>query len=166
MTKDADLGDRCLKCNGPCEGRKLKRKLSWHPQGWYLLLLFNVLIYIIVAMIVRHTATIYVPLCDRHRRKRRRAIAVAWLVVLLCPVAMIAIAASELPLKSALGEETGSVVFTTLLMASFAALIGAIFYGVIGSQPVTASQIDKRFVRLRKVSPEVLASLPSWSPAT
>src|SRR5258706_76322 len=31
----AALPDRCIKCNAPAEGSRLKRTLYWHPPGWY-----------------------------------------------------------------------------------------------------------------------------------
>src|SRR4051794_37594891 len=75
MSKDGELPDRCLKCNLPAHGWRLKRNLSWHPQGWYLLILLHVLVYVIAALIVRKKATIMVPLCECHRRRRVRIIA-------------------------------------------------------------------------------------------
>ena len=44
IRKGAELPDRCLKCNEPAEGYRLKRTLSWHPPGWYLLVLLNLII--------------------------------------------------------------------------------------------------------------------------
>src|SRR4051812_44962371 len=49
MTKSAELPDLCIKCGAPAEGYRLKRNLMWHPPAWYLLILFNLIIYAIVA---------------------------------------------------------------------------------------------------------------------
>jgi hypothetical protein len=51
MSKDALLPDRCVKCNAFTTGR-LKRKLSWHPPAYYLLLIVAWLVYLIVSMII------------------------------------------------------------------------------------------------------------------
>ena len=82
LRKEAILPDRCIKCNLPANDYRLKRKLAWHPQVWYLTLLISPLLYIIVALCVRHTAKIEVGLCERHRTRRSRAITYAWLAIL------------------------------------------------------------------------------------
>ena len=54
MDKTATLpDDRCIVCHAPATGKPLRRKLSWHTPWWYLLVLFNLLVYVIAAMIVR-----------------------------------------------------------------------------------------------------------------
>jgi hypothetical protein len=73
------IADRCIRCNDTSDGQPIKRRLSWHPSALFLLIIFpGLLIYLIVALIVRKRATIYVGLCQRHRRARRTMIAVAW----------------------------------------------------------------------------------------
>src|SRR5438445_9109093 len=70
MHKLAPLPDICLKSNLPST-RRLKRSLSWHHPGYYFFILLHILIYIIVALIVRKSATIYVPLTDEWFIRRR-----------------------------------------------------------------------------------------------
>lgn len=79
MRPEANLPDRCIRCNAPAGGFRFKRNLSWHPPGWYLLLFFNLIIYVIVALIVRKRAKVAVGLCARHRKKRANAIILGWL---------------------------------------------------------------------------------------
>ena len=59
MTKEALLPNRCIKCNAPAE-EQLKHRLTWHHPGLYLLALASILIYVVVAMVVRKTATVNV----------------------------------------------------------------------------------------------------------
>ncbi len=63
--------DRCLKCNAPAEGFKKRFNVSWHHPALYLLVLLGLLIYVIVALVVRKTARLDIPLCPRHRALRR-----------------------------------------------------------------------------------------------
>ncbi|MDR3635436.1 MAG: hypothetical protein P4L84_16645 [Isosphaeraceae bacterium] len=147
LTKNFDLPDRCLKCNQPTDGWRLKRNLSWHPPVWYALLLINVLLYIMVAMVVRKTGRIAVPLCPAHRRRRRWAIVVGWLTA-LCGLGLIVAAAGmtehqEFPLIG------GTVL-----------LLFGIIYGVLRSQVAVPKKIDKRLIWLRKVDPAFLAEFP------
>ena len=40
-----------------------------------------------------------------------------------------------------------------------------LIYGIVGSQVVTPKRIDKRYVWLKRVSPDYLAELPDWQDA-
>ncbi|MEZ0388815.1 MAG: GYF domain-containing protein, partial [Verrucomicrobium sp.] len=56
------LPDECFKCGAP-PVKSIKKVLTWHPPLVYLALLPGVLVYIIVALCVRKTATVHIPLC-------------------------------------------------------------------------------------------------------
>jgi hypothetical protein len=147
IRKGTELPDRCLKCYGDADGYRLKRKLSWHPSYWFLLVLVSPLIYVIVALCVRKTAKVAIGLCEHHRSKRRRAIAIGWLAS-LAGIGLIVLAGSnDLPLLSLVG---------------IGVLFGGILFGVIGSQVLLPQRIDKNFVWLKKVSPDYLAPLSEW----
>src|SRR5262245_50781288 len=81
MTKDAQLPDRCTMCNNPANGFRLKRYLYLHSSAWYLLICAGLLFYAIAALIVRKKASIEIGLCPTHVQKRKRAIAITWLLV-------------------------------------------------------------------------------------
>lgn len=153
MHKNAVLPDRCVKCNQPAHGR-LKRSLSYHHPALYLLILASIWIYIIVALIVRHTAKIEIGLCERHRSKRRRAIAMSWLVVLGGIAAII--------FGAILSDRPGPTpwfVLTLLLGGIFAFLVGLI-YAAFVVPPVAPHKIDKEYVWLKKVDSDFLATFP------
>ncbi len=152
MTKDAELPDRCVKCNAPANGYRLKRNLSWHPPVWYFLILISLLVYIIVALVIRHTAKIQVGLCEEHRRQRRWAIALGW-IGSLAGIGLIAFSASL--------QDTQW--FPIGLVLGLLFFFGFLIYGISVSQVVAPKKIDKRFVWLKKVSPDLLAKLPDWN---
>jgi len=152
MTSGFGLPDRCLKCNQPTDQRRLKRNLSWHQPFWFVLLVISPLIYIIVAMIVRKTGKVAVPLCPAHRRSRRWAIAVGWLSALV-GVGFIIIGAGMFD-RPDVGL-IGGLVF----------LFFGILYGVLRSQVAVPQKIDKRLIWLRKVHPDFLAELPPLASA-
>lgn len=153
MAKTGELPPRCVCCNAPATGRPLKRTLTWHPAWWYLLLLFNLLVYLVVALIIRRTAIIRVGLCDRHRGRRRMWIALAWSLVLL---------AIALPMIASATGSTDPFVFfgLTPLLLLVAALIG-----IFGARVVYAKRIDDHHAWIGGVSPAYLAELPSWEGA-
>ena len=80
--KDAELPNRCVKSNEPTQ-RRLKRSLSWHHPALILLVFAGVLIYVIVALVMRKQATIHIGLSDAWFQKRRRTILISWGIVLL-----------------------------------------------------------------------------------
>lgn len=136
LTKGAVLPDRCVKCNGETGGYKLKRNLSWHHPLIYLVILFNLIIYVIVALIVRKTARVDVGLCRAHRARRRTAIAVGWLGG-LGGIAIMISAAFVDPSFSAL-----------VVLAGVAVLLACVIYGVTVAQVVRPTKIDDRIVTL------------------
>lgn len=151
LSKDAVLPDRCIQCNGPAEGYRLKRSLHWHSPGWYLLILFNIILYAIVALCVQHTAKIYVGVCPEHRARRRRVITIAWL---------------SLPLAIGVWI-VGSLAFPPdwigvfIVVGIVLILVGAI-YGTVASRLFVTKRIDKRFVWLARVNLKYLTALPDW----
>jgi hypothetical protein len=146
MSRDAELPPRCVKCNVPTHLR-LKRKLSWHHPALYLIILVALLIYFIVAMVLRKSATVEIGLCDEHQAKRRRDV---WITVALAMVGLLGFV-------FAIGFEDGMY----LLMA-FGALIAAMIYGIAVARVVAPAKIDDRFVWLTGVNKQYLDELPQW----
>lgn len=153
MDKTATLPEHCIVCNAPATGRPLRRRLSWHSGWWYLLALVNVLVYAIVAMIIQKKADIRVGLCDVHRFRRRMWMTIAWLLVLaavLLPIILAVVANDD-----AAGLGCGLAIPIVLV----AGLIG-----ILGTRVVRATRIDETWAWLAGVSPDLLATLPEWSP--
>ena len=137
------IADRCIRCNEPGDGRPIKRQLSWHPSALFLLILFpGLIIYLIVALIVRKRATIYVGLCARHRRGRRTLIATAWGTFFAAIGAFF--------LASQFRDE--SVSFTLVLLGGLG-ILGSIVMGALASQQLGyPSRIRPPFVWLKNVN--------------
>ena len=147
MDKNATLPDRCVKCNEPAFGQRLKRKLSWHHPAIYLIILVALLIYLVVAMVLRKTANVEVGVCERHMKARRRSILITWGAVVL----------SFILFYFAALRDDGSIA-----LFGMALLVGAVIYGIITIRLVAPSKIDDRFVWLRGVNKEYLNELPAW----
>ena len=90
MQRNSALPDRCIKSNEPAYGRRLKRSLSWHHPAIFLAVLVSPMIYIILALVLRKQATIYVGLSEEWFRKRRMAIFWGWSIALSGLAMMIA----------------------------------------------------------------------------
>jgi hypothetical protein len=147
MTKQAFLPNRCVKCNEPT-GERLKRKLTWHHPALYLTILVSILVYAVVAMVLRKTATINLGLCEEHLDIRRRNIAITWFVaivgVLCFPVA-------------AMLEDVAALCVGGLL------LLGAAIYGSVTLRVVVPTKIDDHFVWLKGITPDYLRDFPQWN---
>lgn len=155
LAKSAELPPRCLKCNAPTD-RRLRRNLVWHPSGYYLLILLNWIIYLIVYLAVRQTAKVEFPVCPAHLSRRRRAIGLGWLVSLLgVGVIVVCVSLAEVP----------DVVGVGGLVAGSVVVMTGIVVGVQGAQVARVRKIDKVFVYLDRVDPAYLKSLPDAPPA-
>ena len=142
------LPDRCVKCNAPANGFRLKRTLYWAHPAYLLLLLLNVLILIIVYLIVRKKAVVQIGFCDYHRTKRTRCIAAAWSCFGLGIVLFIC---------SAMFNSTALLVIGLLVF-----IVGSITFGIM-ARTVAPTKIDKEYVWLSGVNPNYLAELPEWT---
>jgi len=82
---------RCVICNEPAPHR-LRRKLYWHPPGYYAIICIGALFYVIVALIVRKTAELELGLCTAHSARRRNGILLGWIGVPVCLVGGVVLA--------------------------------------------------------------------------
>ncbi|AXK71889.1 hypothetical protein DWG18_06035 [Lysobacter sp. TY2-98] len=76
VPRGMDLPPRCIRCNAPAAGTPKRRTMYWHSSGWYVLILLNLVLYAIVALIVRKRVQLSPALCEPHRRRRRTLLAV------------------------------------------------------------------------------------------
>jgi len=151
MHKAAPLPDICLKSNGKAT-RRLPRSLSWHHPAIFILVVISPLIYIIVALIVRKTATIQLPLTDEWYARRRWRMLIAWSLALACIPLFI--------LSCALVEHYDAA---GLLMAgSIFGVLGAAIYGLLACRLVTPERITDQYIWLKGVHPEFLNRLEVW----
>jgi prepilin signal peptidase PulO-like enzyme (type II secretory pathway) len=123
------------------------RKVYWHQPWIYLLILLNVLIYLVVALIVRKRASIAPGLCPRHRKRTWIGITTGWIGVFLGIFLMILSAGTDQCLWGVLG----ALVF-----------LGALVAGILLSRVVLAKRIDKDFVRLKGCGQAFLDSFPEF----
>ena len=83
VPRDAVLPSACVKC--AAAGVPRSYKFAWLSPGYYGLLVLGILPYFVLRFFLRKTATLLVPLCDRHRR-RTHGLGVAAAVTLIAAV--------------------------------------------------------------------------------
>ena len=142
---EAPFPDRCVKCNAPANGFRLKRVLYWHHPAYFLLILCNLLIMVIVMLIVRKKAVLHIGLCAAHQKQRKVAIAVC-VSGMLAGVGLLCAAAV---MSSGWLAVAGGVIF----------LAGAV-WGAVKGRTVGAAKIDKENVWVSGAGKEFLDTLP------
>ena len=142
---DTPFPDRCVKCNAPANGFRLKRVLYWQHPAYYLLLLCNLLILLIVVLIVRKKAVLHIGLCEAHRKQRK-------LAIIVCSIGIfggLAMIIGSAAVESGWLALAGLVVFLT----------GAV-WGIVKGRTVAATKIDKDIVWVSGVCRDFLDQLP------
>jgi hypothetical protein len=150
LRPNTPMPDRCVKCNAPANGIRLKRQLSWHPSPYYLLIFIGLLIYVIVALIVRKQAVVHIGLCEAHRARRRFTIGSCWLAALAGIVAIFGGA----------NLATGG---GWLVLMGITGILAALVVGATAVPIVSAAKIDGELVWIRGAGREFLDSLPEWN---
>ena len=151
MEQNAELPDRCVKSNVPTQ-RKLKRRLSWHDPMIFLAICAGLLIYVILALILRKTATVYIGLSDEWFAKRKRGIIIGWSIVAIA-VGMIVVG-FNLPDRSPAAGPLIFFGFITILMGGI--------IGLLMARMVSPKKITDTHVWLSGCCPEFLEGLPTW----
>ena len=145
LDRDAMLPPRCVKCNAPEAGRK-RLALSWHPPWVFLLILGGLLVYVIVALIVRKSAKLEVGLCDAHRRRRRSFMLLGTALLLLGIGGCFA----------GIGNDGPALTLTGV--ALFLIALGVLAFS---ARLLTPARIDEQLVQLKGASAVYLDSLPN-----
>ena len=149
MRKGAMLPDRCVKCNAPAEGRRLKYVQLWHHPIYFLL----APVALIPILFFLHRATLSLGVCERHLRERNRAIATSVLSFVFGIASItIALAGERLPIA----VQWRVLCFLIAGVALLAISIRANLASVLASP----HKIDCDFVWLKKIAPGYLAQFP------
>lgn len=150
MRKGAKLPDRCVKTNKPAE-RWLKRTLYWHHPLLYILAFGPVILYAIIAIIVRHKAVVEVGLTRARISRRRWTIFAAWLV------AFAGIGLCYVGIKFVGGADAAFFVIGGFFLTLLAGVVGAYLAAVVQPAKITAD-----YVWLKGVHPDYLRVLPEF----
>ena len=141
------LPPHCVKCGKPAVEQK-NRTFYWHHSLLDLLAFGALLLYLIVALIVRKKATVSVGLCAEHRSRRLRGFVVSWGIVL----AGIGVAILGVSMQSCGVMGAGALV-----------LLGGIITGMFMTRVLLPERIDHDFARLRGCGEAFLAMLPDFN---
>lgn len=147
VERDGELPARCVQCGIASGSSRLRQKYHWHHPALYLLALPALLLYVIVALSIRKSATLHLGLCQTHFARRRRAVIGGWLLASGGIGAAIAVAGG--------GPDFLAAVSLALILS------GAVWIARRVS-PLRAVHIDDSHVRLKGAAPRFLRELPAW----
>jgi hypothetical protein len=147
MIPGTEIPHRCVKCNEPADEPTKTRTVYWYSPWLLLLILLSIIIFAIVAMIVRKHAVVSPGLCADHKKRRRNVIAGAWIGVL----AGILLIYAGISTSSAAQSATGML-----------ALLISIVMGIVMGRIVHAARIDNEYVRLKGCGKPFLETLPDF----
>jgi hypothetical protein len=148
LSREASLPSRCVRCNEPAEEPTKSHRVYWHSPWIYLLILVNILIYAVIAVIVRKKAVVAPGLCSAHKRRRRIGIAIAW-VLLLGGVALLSIGVGN-------GEAAGIGGGVLLMLV-------AVLVSMNAARILRPKRIDDQYVRLKGCGVAFLDSIPPFA---
>lgn len=138
------LPQRCVKCNAAADTPIKKRTIYWHHPAWYLLIFVAILLYAIVAIIVRKKAQIQPGLCRQHTRRRTMGLSILWGGVVLGICFFFA----------------GFSGYEILIPLGALVLLISIIWGGILSRILRPIHIDYDVIHLRGAGKAFLDSLP------
>ncbi len=148
---DSQWPDRCVICNSPANGYRTPIRLSWHPTELYFLLFIPPL-YMVAAIALTRSATVNVPICSQHVRRRRRSLFLS--VALALTVVGSCSAGLELVPKQ---NFTAAV---TVCLAGLTLLIAILVWTTLRSRVLEPRRIQERNVWVT-CGRDFLASLPT-----
>lgn len=138
-----------------CCGQKAtsiwQKKFSWHPPWVYVLILVHVLIFLIVALVMRKSMTAWLPVCQRHRSPwlwRHLLTAFTLIYLIGGPIALLILGDA---LQQQLGRQDNTIVFLWLgWLAGFIAVIVLLL--VVNYSTIRPTEITERRLVLAGVS--------------
>ncbi len=142
MHKHAYLPDRCVKCNAPAQGLRLKRKLAWHHPALYILCFGAMLFYLILAMALSKRATVEFGLCREHSERRRRLL---WGGVAILAMGLI------IPVIAFANDYPGIGLLGILIF------LVALVWLIVVNRLVSVKRIDEEYLWLQGINHHYLA---------
>jgi hypothetical protein len=167
------LPDRCVICNRPAEGRRVKRTLYWSPKAWrigtaavlvgfaaiggaiapYVLYAFwpLVLVLIIANLFVRKSLKLEIGICRRHalRRNALRGLSIASMVLLAASFFLL--------------QVERSTAYLLLVASTIGVLALAIVQALVGIQAMRLSELSADHAWLSGTGAPFREALPELS---
>jgi len=146
----APLPPNCVKCGKPTQDT-MNKTYWWHNPLIYLVVLISPVIYVIVALIVRKSCKLSVPVCEEHRSSYKTKRWVGGILMLASIPLWIAIAA--------IGNGSDDAMGIGVLVFFLAFFVGLIVFAV--ASIVKPSNMDEQTATFKGAGESFLQLLPS-----
>jgi hypothetical protein len=138
----------CVKCGQPGDGEPINRTYYWHTPWLYLLIFFpGLLIYFVVALVVRKKMAFPIHLCHEHHSRRKMFTLVGSLLLLGC-----------IPLGIFAGTQSGPGIGFTVGLGAF--ITGYVLLAV-GRSDLRPQVIDEHHGVFKGACEPFLSQMPS-----
>ncbi|MBC7785262.1 MAG: hypothetical protein H7144_15610 [Burkholderiales bacterium] len=154
-TRTCTLPPNCVKC-GQHATKFLTKAFYWHSPWLYLLILPGILVYAIVALVLRKQAYLTYGLCAQHNSTRLKKVGVTWLAFLIGIGALVGGIALANRAAGREWEDMGTLV----VILSFVIMLAAAIYGAVGVPALRAKRIDDRYAWYNGAGDEFLQQFP------
>ena len=149
VKKDSVLPDCCVKCAAPAEGQTVDKWLFWHTPILLPVALLSWPFYLLLAIGMRKTMTVSIPLCTKHLAFR------TWFTVLggaMLPMALVCVFV-------ALTQSIPLLMLVAMLMV----IASAVTIGWVRN-PVWVVRFEEDLAWVQNVHPSILErdSIPVW----
>jgi hypothetical protein len=145
-TRDAELGDACVKCGAPAEGWRWNKTVYWISPAFLLLffLPFGLIILLIVYLIVRKSAKVSAGLCPAHRSRRMKGILITTVLALAGAVGLVVGIGLSAEAKS-----SDPPIGIAVALASVVMLITSAVTGTTMARVLTPAKVDDHYAWYR-----------------
>lgn len=154
-SRNVQLPPSCVKCNRP-EVKRYRKDVYWHEPLLYLTILAGLLVYLIVALIVRKKATYTCGLCEEHAKARSTHVLVIWLILALGLVGFVVGIAG---VAEAFGRNMEHV-FGWFIPLGILMMIGSGIYAAITMPLLKPKKVDDHYAHYAGCGDEFLGKFP------
>jgi hypothetical protein len=120
----------CIRCGAAADGKPVEKTLYWHHPAVYLAILAGLIIYVVLAVVLRKGIKVRVPLCAQHAKRRSTAITLAWVLPL--------VGIADAFILPQFNVDGGVVALITVVLI----LTGIVIWAVVAN-PIRPSKIDQ-----------------------
>ena len=121
--------DTCIRCGQPANGKPVTKSYYWHHPALYIALL-SPIIYLILALALRKSMKVTVPLCAQHAQRRSIGVTLAWVLPL--------VGIADAIILPQFNVDTGIVVLVCVGLM----FAGLVIWAVVGN-PIRPRRIDQ-----------------------
>ncbi len=153
--RDGELPPVCMKCGADAE-HYIKRTFQWYPPWVLVMILVAIIVFIILAMVLTKKMTVYVPLCEEHKKYFSRRVRNGGLIMLAGFFAIVGGIALAVVLSE---NRMGDVAWIPGAGGPLLFLVSLIVGSIVMQMGIKPGEITDNDIKLNGVSAEFVDAL-------